>query len=81
MPNDVHGHAVLEMILEAPDAMSRDWVLSSANARFGADATYYTCSASAMSIEDLLEFLVTRRKITIADDIVTAYRERMCTHE
>ncbi len=81
MPNDVHGHAVLEMILDAPAPMTRHGVLSAAKARFGAEARYYTCSAAAMTIEDLLEFLVARRKISIADDVVTAYRERMCSHE
>lgn len=80
MPERVHGHAVLEILLAAPSPMTRAALLQTTEEEFGADARYHTCSADDMTIEELLQFLLERRKITEADGYLTAHREEMCDH-
>ncbi|MGC4068109.1 MAG: YecH family protein [Polyangiaceae bacterium] len=79
MTANLHGHVILERIIEAGGTMPlgnlRDFAES-----HGRDATYFTCSASGMSFDDLLEFLTNRNKISIADGQVTVYVENMCKH-
>ena len=80
MPQRVHGHDVLEMLLAAPGLMTREALVQAAEEEFGLDARYYTCSADAMTIEELIEFLLARRKITAHDGCLIAHREEMCDH-
>lgn len=79
--NRVHGHAVLEMILGAAAPMTEADIIAKARWTFGENARYYTCSAENMTIEELLQFLVRRQKITLDRGYVTAHRERMCKHD
>lgn len=81
MAANVHGHVILERIIEAGGQMSlsglRDFALQS----HGSDATYYTCSASAMSFDEILAFLSARGKIDVQGDQVVVFAEKMCRHE
>jgi probable metal-binding protein len=79
MAANVHGHIILERIIEAGGTMPLGSLQSFAESH-GRDATYFTCSASGMSFEELLQFLSTRNKISIADGQVTVYVENMCRH-
>jgi probable metal-binding protein len=79
MTANIHGHVILERIIEAGGTIPLGNLRAFAESH-GCDATYYTCSVSGMSFDDLLEFLTTRNKISIADGQVTVYVENMCRH-
>ncbi|HMA97123.1 MAG TPA: YecH family metal-binding protein [Polyangiaceae bacterium] len=80
MTQEVHGHEVLERIINAGGVMPLSQLRSSAATAFGTDAQYYTCSARGMSFDDLLGFLVQRQKISVVGENVTVHAESMCQH-
>ncbi|MBM3494294.1 MAG: DUF2492 family protein [Armatimonadetes bacterium] len=80
MPAIVHGHAILEMLLAAQQPMTRETLAQAADEEFGPDARYHTCSAEEMQMDDLLRFLLDRRKVTEHNGYLTAHREEMCDH-
>jgi probable metal-binding protein len=80
MPERIHGHAVLEMLLAAPRPMTREALLQATEEEFGADARYYTCSADDMTIGELVQFLLARSKVSETNGCLTAHREEMCDH-
>jgi probable metal-binding protein len=80
MAADIHGHAILEHLIEAGGVLSLSALRAFAQATHGSDATYHTCSASQMSFDQLLEFLATRNKVTILGEQVTVHAENLCRH-
>jgi len=68
------------MLLAAPSPMTREALLQAAEEEFGADARYHTRGADDMTIEETIEFLIARRKITETDGCLSAHREEMCDH-
>lgn len=78
MENRVHGHRVLEHLIahQSPLPLSalREW----ANASFGSVASYHTCSQDGMTFDGLIEFLITRNKISVVDGQVSIGASRMC---
>jgi probable metal-binding protein len=80
MSAKVHGHSVLEMLMEAPCPMTRDMLRQAAQEEFGANARYHTCSASELTLDALVDFLLQRGKVTEADGYLTVHAEELCTH-
>lgn len=80
MSEPVHGHEVLEMLLASPEPTPIAALRDAAGREFGADARYYTCAASDMTLDELVEFLLMRRKVTETDGGLVAHREEMCDH-
>lgn len=80
MPANIHGHEILEHIIEAGGTLRLSELRAFATATHGEDALYHTCSASQMSFEQLLEFLTSRSKVTVVGEQVTVHAEKMCQH-
>jgi probable metal-binding protein len=80
LTDTVHGHAVLEMLLSAERPMTRAELGAAAASAYGPDARYHTCSAEGMTLDELLQFLLTREKIDEDDGVLAAHRDRMCVH-
>jgi len=76
----IHGHEVLEMMF-GNSYSSQEELIREINARFGADARFYTCSAENMDARELVEFLRAKGKFmpsTISG--FTADKSKMCKH-
>ena len=54
MSQSIHGHEVMEMMLEEGGHFTRASLREAIEARFGADARFHTCSASEMDAEALI---------------------------
>jgi probable metal-binding protein len=79
MAADVHGHAVLEMMM-ADGPQPRAALLRAIDARFGADARFHTCSAAGMTASQLLDFLAARGKYVETAGGLEVQRDRLCRH-
>ena len=79
MGANVHGHVILEHIIEVGGTISLT-DLEAFAASHGSDATYYTCSASSMNFDGLMQFLTSRGKVRLEGDTVTVFPEKMCQH-
>lgn len=80
MSTEVHGHAVLEMMLEADAPFSRAALIERVYQEFGPDARFGTCSGSGMTIDELLEFLAERGKISESQGAIVVHGEEICGH-
>lgn len=80
MANPVHGHDVMQMMIEAGRPYSREGLRAAIVERFGADATFYTCSAEDMSPDELITFLAMRGKLLETTDGWSTDADAMCRH-
>lgn len=78
MSQQVHGHRILELIIDAGGVMPLAQLRSSATSQYGNDAQYYTCSAHGMSFDSLMDFLLRRQKVSIQGEDVTVHVHNMC---
>ncbi|CAJ1857763.1 YecH family metal-binding protein [Aeromonas jandaei] len=80
MSQSVHGHEVMEMMLEQDGQFTRASLKQAMAQRFGADARFHTCSASEMDAEALIDFLAARGKFIEAGEGFQTRADRICNH-
>lgn len=80
MSQSVHGHEVMEMMLEQDGQFTRASLKQAMAQRFGADARFHTCSASEMDAEALIDFLATRGKFIEAGEGFQTRADKICNH-
>ena len=80
MTNPIHGHEVMQMMVDSAQTFSRDSLRTAMASRFGAEAQYFTCSAENMTADELIEFLAQKGKfIELVGGFSTA-QEKICSH-
>jgi len=80
MQDQIHGHEVMKMMLEADAPYTRATLREAMVSRFGEEARYYTCSAENMTPEELITFLDERGKFVASGDGFTTDPNRICEH-
>ncbi|BBQ51358.1 YecH family metal-binding protein [Aeromonas jandaei] len=80
MSQSVHGHEVMEMMLEQDGQFTRASLKQAMAQRFGADARFHTCSAREMDAEALIDFLAARGKFIEAGEGFQTRADKICNH-
>lgn len=80
MPDQIHGHDVMKMMLDSGQSYTRDTLSTAIINRFGTDARFYTCSATNMTADELVEFLAKREKFIETDTGFNTAPEKICDH-
>lgn len=80
MSQPVHGHEVMQMMIESGKAYTRDSLRADILDRFGPEARFYTCSAEGMSADELIDFLEARGKFRSDADGFTTDPSKICNH-
>ena len=80
MSQSIHGHEVMEMMLEEGGHFTRASLKEAIEARFGADARFHTCSASEMDVEVLIDFLAKRGKFIESAQGFQTRADKICNH-
>ena len=80
MTNQIHGHDVLEMMMASKQLYSRESLKEANTEKFGAAASFHTCSAKNMDAGELIEFLVQRGKFTSNTSGFTVDPTTICQH-
>ena len=70
----IHGHEVLNMMIESGEQYTEQSLVAAIQARFGAAERFHTCSAEGMTAGELVAFLAARGKFIPA-------AEGFSTHE
>lgn len=78
--SSVHGHEVMEMMLEQPGGYTRAELEVAVVTRFGSEARFHTCSREGMTVSELIEFLAERGKFDDREGKLSTARERICKH-
>lgn len=77
----IHGHDVLNMMLETGRSYSRERLIADIIAKFGEDAQFHTCSAENMTAEGLVDFLQAKGKfVPQKDGGMSTSPELICKH-
>jgi probable metal-binding protein len=79
-PKNFHGHDVMQMMLETGRPYSRAGLVAEIKARFGGDATFFTCSAEGLDAEGIVAFLEERGKFVAHGDGFQTSPEKICSH-
>ncbi|MFM4680172.1 YecH family metal-binding protein [Aeromonas media] len=80
MSQSIHGHEVMEMMLEEGGHFTRVSLKEAIEAHFGADARFHTCSASEMDVEALIDFLAKRGKFIESEQGFQTRADKICNH-
>lgn len=78
--DDIHGHEVMRMMLESGVAFDETSLEKAIRDRFGASATFCTCSAQGMTARQLIEFLAARGKFVPGRDGFSTDPAKICDH-
>lgn len=77
---DIHAHEVMQMMLEKGGGFSRESLEQAIIAEFGADARFYSCSASGMDVAAVIAFLENRGKFVPRDGGFNTAADKICNH-
>ena len=80
MPDSIHGHEVMHMMMESGASYTVASLRAAIEARFGPTARFHTCSAENMTAEELVAFLAARGKFVPVGEGFTTGPDRMCSH-
>lgn len=67
MTQSIHAHTVMEMAMSASTPPTHEELKQALITQFGSDAKFHSCAASNMSIDEMLEFLVSMGKLPDAN--------------
>lgn len=81
MSESIHGHAVLNMMLDQGQAYSRDSLTTAIVERFGAEARFHTCSAEGMDAAALVAFLAEKGKFVETGLGFNTTPDHICAHD
>ncbi|WP_309397703.1 YecH family metal-binding protein [Cerasicoccus maritimus] len=79
--NEVHGHAVLEMMASSGQTYSRDSLIAAINEKFGPETEFVICTGGGMSAETLVDTLIERGKFMGPDDAFVFNPATKCDHD
>ncbi|MBA7854436.1 YecH family protein [Enterobacter sp. RHBSTW-00901] len=76
----IHGHDVLNMMIESGEQYTERSLVEAIHARFGETARFHTCSAADMTAVELVAFLAARGKFIPATDGFSTHESKICRH-
>lgn len=80
MENQVHGHEVMDMMVESDEAYTRESLHAAIEGKFGVATRFFTCSAENMTADELISFLEARGKFHLISGGFTTDPEKICHH-
>lgn len=76
----IHGHEVLNMMIESGEQYSNASLEAAITARFGEQARFHTCSAEGMTAAELVAVLSSEGKFIARDDGFSTHESKICRH-
>jgi probable metal-binding protein len=77
----VHGHELIGLIAKAEKALTLDEIKELAETKLGKDVSYNTCSQQAMDTDEMISFLVNRRKVVKHNGGYVVNTGEVCDHD
>jgi probable metal-binding protein len=76
----IHGHEVIQMMLQSGKAYTRASLLTDLVATFGPDSRFFTCSAQNLTPEGIIDFLQVKGKFLPCEEGFQTSADLMCKH-
>lgn len=81
MSDQIHGHEVMQMMVESGKTYTKESLCQAIWERFGKDARFFTCSAQGMTAPELVDFLEKRGKFLAQGQGFSTDKSKICSHE
>lgn len=78
--SSIHGHEVLNMMIDSSESFSTASLITAIEQRFGADARFHTCSQQDLTAAQLVDFLASRGKFIPSDNGFNTHSSKICQH-
>lgn len=78
--SSIHGHEVLNMMIDSDESFSTASLIAAIEQRFGADARFHTCSQQDLTAAQLVDFLASRGKFIPSDNGFNTHSSKICQH-
>ncbi|HCM1914490.1 TPA: YecH family protein [Salmonella enterica subsp. salamae serovar 28:r:e,n,z15] len=78
--DSIHGHEVLNMMIESGEQYTHASLEAEIKARFGERTRFHTCSASDMTAAELVAFLTAKGKFIAVDGGFSTNESKICRH-
>jgi len=78
---EIHGHAVLEMMNNSGISYSRESLIAAIDEKFGSDARFVVCCGGGMTSTVLVDTLIERGKFKGERDAFVFNQESKCEHD
>ena len=75
-----HGHDVLNLIADAATPFTLKTLHSYIEQHWGTDVRFHTCKLNDLSLDALMEFLLSRNKIILDDNKLRINHTKICQH-
>jgi probable metal-binding protein len=76
----IHGHEVMQMMLQSGKAYTRESLLTDIIANFGPNSRFFACSAENLTPEGLIDFLEAKGKFVPGEEGFQTSPDLMCKH-
>ena len=76
----IHGHEVMQLMLQSGKAYTRASLLADIVARFGPSSRFFTCSAENLTPEGIIDFLQGKGKFVPGAEGFRTSPDLMCKH-
>lgn len=80
MSEAIHGHAVMEMMIESGESYTKESLEKAIIDKFGEEARFFTCSAENMTAKEIIDFLESRGKFVPSDKGFSTDANKICDH-
>lgn len=80
MQNSVHGHTVINLVKAQPGHFTPDSLRETVKKEHG-DALFHTCSLQGMTLDKLVDFLISKKKLLLEDGKLVPNEARICNHD
>ncbi len=80
MSNSVHGHEVMALMVAQAQPISKPEFFALVARTFGENARFHTCSAEGLSAEELIQFLMSKGKVSDTSEGISLVAGRQCSH-
>ena len=76
----IHGHEVMQMMLQSGKAYTRASLLTDIVTTFGPDSRFFTCSAQNLTPEGIVDFLQAKGKFMPCEAGFQTSPDLICKH-
>ena len=80
MSYEIHGHAVLDLILASGRTFDRASLIDYVERHFGTEVRFCTCSAAGLDAAALIDLLTAKGKFRGSPHAFTVDTARVCRH-
>ena len=76
----IHGHEVMQMMVDSGKSYTRSSLLTDIVAKFGPSSRFFTCSAADLTPEGIIDFLEAKGKFLACEEGFQGSADLMCKH-